>query len=90
MNCQNVYLFQILNVKIFLPFVPSTGTHIIGASKMIYLGYNARKPVDCAIQTQYQIIQNTLPLGYLDIVDVKNYDLRKADNFLIDTCHLVD
>ena len=62
--------------------MPSTGTHIIGVRRMICLGYNARKPVDCAIQNQYQNIQNTLPMGYLDIVDVKNYNIRNVDNLL--------
>ena len=63
--------------------MPFTGTHIIGARRMIYYDSSARKHVDCAIQTQYQIIQNTLPLGYLDIADVKNYDLRNVNNLLL-------
>ena len=79
-----------MNVEIFLPFVPSIGTHIIGVRRMNYLDYNARKPVDCAIQNQYQNIQNTLPLGYLDIVDVKNYDLRNADNSLLTVIWLIN
>ena len=53
--------------------VPSTGTYRIGARHPTYLDRIAGKPVNNAINSQYQIMQNTLLMGYSDMVNVRNF-----------------